>query len=132
MADRALLGRGLVEQHCLSLYQPGQFVTVSAAHILVRSPQRECCSLVVVEQRRLPPGTIVTLCTTCYVRLGKLPAVDVLMALLTLGWRSFEIDVDQLRFQIRRLVACNAGSRPMRTEQRKLRLRVIESGNFLP
>ena len=132
MAGCAIPERGLVEQHFLRFYWPRQFVTVPAAHILMRAPQRECRSLVVIKQRRFPPGTVVTLLTTCHIPLGELLAVDVLMAVFALGWRRREIDVDQLSFKIRRLVAINAGGHPMRAEQGELRLRVIESGDFLP
>ena len=132
MAGCAIPGRGLVEQHSLGLYRPRQFVTLPAAHILMRAPQGKCRSLLVIKQRRSPPGTVVTLSTTGHIRLGELLAVDVLMAVFALGWRRLEIDVDQLPFKIRRLVAINAGRHPMRAEQREPRLRVIESGNLLP
>src|SRR5215469_7906340 len=132
MAGCAIPGRRLVEEHCLRFHWPRQLVTVSAAHILMRAPQREWSSLVVIKQRRFPPGTVVTPLTTCHIRVGELLAVDVLMAVFALGWRRLEIDVDQLPFKIRRLVAINAGRHPMRAEQREPRLRVIESGNLLP
>lgn len=132
MAGCAVPGRGLVEQHCFGLYCPRHFVTVLAAHILMRAPQRECRSLIVIKQRRSPSGAVVTLLTMGHIRLGELLAVDVLMAVPALGWRSLEIDVDQLRFKIRRFVAIDAGGDPMRAEQGKLRLGVIESRNFLP
>ena len=63
---------------------------------------------------------------------SELLPVNVFVAIFTLYGRGLEVDVDQLRFKIGRLVAIDAGRRAMRSEQRELRLRMIEARKFLP
>lgn len=58
--------------------------------------------------------------------------MDILMAVLALRRRGFEIDVNQLSSEVRRFVAVDAGCCPMRSQERELRLGVIESRYFLP
>ena len=58
--------------------------------------------------------------------LRKLLSVDIFVAILALGRSSLEIDVDEASLKIGRLVAVDAGGRAMRSQQRKLRFRVIE------
>ena len=50
----AVFGCGLVEEHGLAFDDAGQLVASFAAHVLVRSLQRKCGPLVMVEQRRPP------------------------------------------------------------------------------
>ena len=59
---------------------------------------------------------------------GELSPVDVIVAVFALRRRALEIYVDQLGFQIGRLVTVHTGCRPVRAHQWKCGLRVIESG----
>lgn len=58
------------------------------------TPQRECCPLLMVELRRLPPAAVVALGAACDLRLCELPPVDVLVAVLAGSGRRFEVHVD--------------------------------------
>src|SRR5215471_405298 len=126
MARRAVLGSRLVEENCLSRDHTGRLVTRGAAHVLMSAPQGESRPLLVVKQRRFPLRAVVTLGTTRYVGYSELLRVDVLMAVLTRGRSRFEIDIDQLGLEIRRLVTVFAGRRPMSSQEREFCLRMIE------
>lgn len=84
------------------------------ANVLVGSLQRELGSLVMVKERRLPLGAVVTVGARRNPGLGKLSPVDILVAILTSRWRGLEIHVDQTGFLVRRLVAIHAGRGAMR------------------
>jgi len=101
-------------------------VTLGATHILVRTAERECGPLFVIKERRLPLHAVVALGAACHIRFGELLPVNVLMAILALRRRGLEIRIDQLGLQVRRLVAVDARRDPMRTQQRKLCLRMVE------
>lgn len=58
---------------------------------------------------------------------GELLRVDVFMAILALRGRGLEVHVDQLGFNVRRLVAIDASRSAMRAEQGKLRLGMVEA-----
>ena len=58
--------------------------------------------------------------------------MNVFVAPLAQQGGGLEIDIDQLGFEVRGLMAIDAGSRAMSPEQRKLRFRMVESGQFLP
>lgn len=75
---------------------------------------------------------VVTFSATCHILMRELFAVDIGVTILALGRSSFEIHVLQPGFKIGRLMAIDAGRHAMGAQQGKLRLRVIESGNFLP
>ena len=64
--------------------------------------------------------------------LGELLAVCVLMALLALGRRRFEVDVCQPGFQVWWLVAIRTCGCTMGSDQWERSLGVIEPGQFLP
>lgn len=132
MTSGTFFWRRLVEQNRLPLHHPGQFVTAGAAHVLVRAPQCEGSSLVVIKQRRLPFHAVVTLDATRDISFCELLPMHVLVAVLTLGRSSFEIDIQQVGFKIWRLVAVDARGSAMRPQQRKFRLRVIETRQFPP
>lgn len=59
---------------------------------------------------------------------GELPSVDVFVAVLAMRRRGPEVDIHQLGFKVRRLVTIDASCRPMRPQQGKFRLGVIEAG----
>ena len=68
-------------------------MTLGAAYVLVSSPQREAGSLLVIKQRRLPPGAVVTFGATGYVGRGELLSVDVFVAVFANRGRRLEVDV---------------------------------------
>ena len=127
VAVGAFLGSGLVEKDGLAGYRPGQFVASFAADVLVRALQRESGPLIVVKQRRFPTSAVVALRARRDSSLGKLPAVDVLVALLTLRWRRLEVHMDQASLLVRWFMAIHAGGGPMCTQQGKRSLGVIET-----
>ena len=59
--------------------------------------------------------------------LRELFPMGILVALLALGGRLFEVGVDEFGFEIRRLVAINTGHRPVRALQREASLVMIEA-----
>ena len=122
----------LVEQNRFAFNHPVQLVTGGAAHVLMRASQCEVRPLLVIKQRRFPFHAVVTLRAARSSGLCELVRMHVLMAVLTLHRSRFEIDIQQVRFKIWRLVAVNARRSAVRTQQRELRLRVIESGEFPP
>lgn len=85
-----------------------------------------------IEQRGLPFHGVVTLDTARHTGPGKLSSVHVLVTVLALRRSCLEVHVQQFRFKIRRLVAIDTWSGSMCAEQRKLRLRVVEPGEFFP
>lgn len=132
MAGCALLRRGLVEEHGFTGNTACQFVAGFTLHVAVGPLQRKCGRLVVIEQGRLPLPAVVAPCARGCRPLGELPAMRVFVAVLALGWGSLEINIDQLRLQVRRLVTVDAGRGAVRSEQREGSLRVVEPRQFLP
>lgn len=127
MTRHAVLWCGLVEKNCLGLNYLRQLMALSAAHLLMRAPQGKCSSLFMVELRRLPFGAVVTLGASSDVPVSELAPVDVLMTVLALAGSGSEIDVQQLRFHIRRFVAIDACGGTMCSEQSEFCCRVVES-----
>lgn len=107
-------------------------MTLRAVNILVRASKWKIRVFLVVEQRRFPFHRSVALGTARDVALGKLLAMNILVAIFALRRSSFEIHIKQLRFQVRRLVAVDARRCTVRTLQGELRLRVIETCQLLP
>lgn len=132
MAGHAILRRGLVEQDCLGGNDFGQFVTVGAFDVLMGAAQCESCPLVVIEQGGLPLHAVVAVGAGGSVPFGELLSVDVLMAVLAQGGGCLEIHVDQIGFEVRRLMAVDASRRPMCPEEGKLGLGMVETGKFFP
>src|SRR5207302_10559259 len=58
--------------------------------------------------------------------------MDILVALLALFRRFFEVHIHELGFHVRRLVAVDAGNRSMRARQWKRRRAVVKSVQFFP
>ncbi len=114
MTGRAIPRGWLVEQNRLGADNSRQLVALRAAHILMRTSQRKLRSLVMIEERRLPFHAVVTLRATGHIRFRELLSVDVLMAVLALCRRSFEIHIKKIGFQVGRLVAVHARRRAMR------------------
>lgn len=132
MACGAVLGRRLVEENRLCGHHFRQFVAVGAPNVLMRSSEREIGPLLMVKRRRLPLDAVVAVGAPRDIGLRELLAVDVLMAILALKRSNLEIHIDQLGFQVWRLVAINAGRRLMGSEQREFCLRVVERRQFFP
>ena len=108
-------------------------MAVVAAHVDVRSLQRKLRTAGVIECRRLPLSDVVTtVAVSNFLRLRKLPAVHFLMAVLALRRSGAEIYVNQFSFHRRWLVALATFHRPMRSQQRKLRLGMVELRQIFP
>ena len=108
---------GGVKEDLLAVYLAEKLVAAGAGDIAVLAFQGELSPLVVIEERRLPFGRVVAVSTwydLARIELRELPAVDILMALLALLRRLLEVHIDELGFQIWRLVAIDAGDRAMR------------------
>lgn len=84
MTGGAFLWRGFVEEHGLAFNGASQLVASLAANVLVRPLQRKCRPLVMIKQRWLPLCAVVALGAGRDFGLDELPAVDVLMTILTL------------------------------------------------
>lgn len=94
--------------------------------------KRKYSPFVMVKQRRLPLRGIVTPDAMGDVPLSKLLTVNVLVAVFALRWRSLEIHIEHLGFEIGRLMAVNAGRCAMRPQQWEFRFRVVETRDFPP
>lgn len=132
MAGRAIFGRRLVEQNLLVGDFFEQLVTLAALHILVSATQGERCALVMIEQRRLPLHGVVAVGTGGRFALGKLLSVDVLVAVFAQHGCCLEIHIDHFGFKIGRLVAIDAGCRPVGALQGELGFGVVKSGELFP
>ena len=128
----AVFRSGLVEKHRLISDHFCQLVALGAAHILMGAPERKCSPFIVVKQRRFPLRRSVALAAMGYISLTKLLAVNILVTVFALCRSGFEVHVEQLGLQIRRLVAIHAGRYPMRAEQREFCLRVVKAREFFP
>ncbi len=90
--------------------------------------ERECGTLVMIEQRGLPFRCVVAVgAGRDLVGFRKLFTVHILVALLALGRGLLKVRIDQLSLEIRRFVAVDAGHCAMRPLQRKSRVIVIET-----
>ena len=103
-----------------------------AAHVLVSAPQREGRPFLVIKERGLPLCAVVALSAVRYVSHGKLLPVDVFMAVFADSRCRFEVDIDQLGFEIRRLVAVLAGRCAVSSQQREFCSRVIKTRHLIP
>ncbi len=106
-----------------------QLVTTGAGHVAVFAFQGELGPFVVIEQRRLPLGGIVTVSALGHLireELGELRSVDVFMAILALIRCLLEVHIDQFRLQILRFMAVDARHGAMRPCQREGGCAVIE------
>ena len=104
-----LLGCRLVKEDLLIPDDSNLFMASSTADVLVQTLQGKRSPLVVIEKRGLPLRTVVTIDASSHAVLGKLLAVNVLVAVLTLDGRSREVSGDEFGFQVGRLVAIDAG-----------------------
>lgn len=133
MAGRAILWRGLVEENRFVGDDFVQFVTIGAPDVLVCATQGERRPLFMIEQRGLPFRAVVAIGAWGCIAFGdELLSVDVLVAVLALHRRGFEIDIDQLGFEVWRFVAVDARCCPVCSKQGELGLGMIESGELLP
>ena len=132
MTSGAILRRGLVEQHALALHDFYFFVASLAAHVLVRSSQRERSATFVIEKRWLPLRGIVAIGAGGDPTLGKLFAMRILVALLALSRSRFKIHIHQPRLKVRRFVAIHTSRRAVCPQQRERRLGMVKAGEFAP
>jgi len=132
VATLTLLGCRLVKEHLLAPDHPNLFVASFAADVFVQTLQGKGSAFVMVEQRRLPLRAVVTVGAGRDSIFRELLAVDILVALLTLGRRSGEIGRDELRFHVGRLVTIDAGGGLVRSHQWERCLRVVEARKFFP
>lgn len=132
VTSSTVFGGGLVEENSFSGNQTRQPVAGPTLHVAVGPLQRKCAPLIVIKKRWLPFGAVVTTCAGRCVALGELPAVDIFVAILTLGGGSLEIHIDQPGLHVGRLVTVNARRGPMRSQQRKRGFGMIKPGQFPP
>ena len=132
VATLTLLGCRLVKEDLPIPDDSNLFVASNTADVLVQTLQGKRSPLVVVEKRRLPLRTVVTIHASSHAILLKLLAMNVLVAVLALDGRSREVSGDELGFQVGRLVAVDAGRRLVRAQERERRIRVVEAREFLP
>lgn len=132
MTGGAIFRRRLIENHRLRPDNSRELMTLCTAHVVVRTPQREFRALLVIEERGLPLHAVVTLRAAGYVGFGELLPMYIFMAVLAQCRCLFEVHVEEIGFEVWRLMAVDAGCRSMRSEQGELRLRVIKAGYFLP
>lgn len=85
-----------------------------------------------IEGGRLPARSIVALGAGGYPVLGELSTMDFLVAILALRGCGFKVHMDERGLHVRRFVAIDAGSRAMRSQQRKCGLAVVELCQVLP
>ena len=128
MAGGAFLRRWFVEQNRFAFDLAHQVVAVGAFHIRVHALKRKSSTSIVIEQRRFPLRAIVALGAGCDIPLCELLAMRVLAALLALSRCGLEIHVDHVGFEVRRLMAVDAGGGAVCAQQRESSLRVIELG----
>ena len=129
MARRAILGCGLVKQYRLAFYCPGLFMASCASHVAMHSLEREACSSVMIEQRRLPLSAVMAVGAKCgAIGLDELGAVNIGVATLASRGRHLEIHINELGLQVRGFVAIDARHRAMRSDQGKGSLGMIEAG----
>lgn len=83
VAGGAFLRSRLVEEDGFAFHGTRQLVASFAANVLVCALQREIGPLVMVKQRGLPLCAVVALGAGCEFALSELPAVDILVTLLT-------------------------------------------------
>ena len=132
MAAFTLFGRVLVEEDLLPLKLAVVLMAAGARHVLVEPLKRELGLLVVVKQRRLPLGGIVTIDTGGHAVLGELLAVDIFVAVFALGGSGREVRLDQLGLHIGRLMAVDAGRGPVRPQQRERSLGMVKARELIP
>lgn len=114
MASGTIFRSWLVEENRFGSYDPRQFVTLSAAHVLMCTAQRKGRAFLMIEEGRFPLHAGVALGTSSHARFRELFSVNILMAVFALHRSRLEVHVQQLGFEIRRLVAGDAGRRSMR------------------
>ena len=118
---------GLVEQDRLGGNNTREFVALCALYVLMGAAQGEVGPRVVIEQRRFPLHAGMAFCAASHFAFGELFTVNVFVAIFALRWHGLEVDVDELGFEIRRLVAVDASGRTVCAQQWELGFRMIEA-----
>lgn len=116
--------RWLIEKNWLVINDFYLFVTLIARNLCVASGQRQVRARIVIKRRRDPSQNVVALRATSLSPFCELPAMGLDMAVFADLRCSFEL---RLMRAGRSFVACAASYRAMRTEQRKLGLRMIKA-----
>jgi hypothetical protein len=133
VAGLTVRGRWFVEQDRLAFDQLFELVAIRAAHVAMHSLQGEMGASIVIKQRRFPARRAVTFTTWGYTAgFGELGTVVVGMATFTLLRSRAKVSMDQLGFQVGRLMAIDACHGAVGPGEREGRLLVIEPGQFIP
>lgn len=133
MAGDTVASRRFVHHHSLSRYFPGVHVTQPARYFSVRALQPVGGAGLVVERRRSPSESSMAAAALHFARgVGKLGAMNVLVAAGAGARRRVETDVAQTGLQILGFVAGVARHGPVRFFQRKRSGGVIKAGQILP
>ena len=133
MASCAFLRLGLIEEDLFPIHRAQLFVAARTGHVAMFALEREGRPLVMIEQRRFPLGRVMAIrARGDLISLGELLPVDILVAFLAFGRRLFEVGIDELGLEIRRLMAINTGHSPVRSLQRERSLIVVKAIEFPP
>ena len=127
MTGGAFLGSRFVEEDSLAGNRSCQLVAARAAYVAVLTLERERCPLIMVEKRRLPFHAVVAIRAVRDLVLRKLLAMDVLVALFTLGRRRLEIYVGQPSLLIWWFAAIRASGGAMSANQEEGGCRMIKA-----
>jgi len=133
MAGNARARSEMVDHNKFSSKRLPLGVTPRARYAFMPAFQWKRRARVMIELRRFPDPGLVALGALAASSLAtELATVDVIVAGAALGGRSGECRFAQRLRRIRGLVAVRAVHCTVSTEQRKARLRVVESGYVLP
>ncbi len=130
MTIGTIFWRGFVKQNQFALNFALQGMALCAAHICVRSCQRELSALIVVERRGRPALIHMAISTFCDSFLGnELAAVWICMTRLAIRRRSLKLNFVRTRG---RFVTFITSDRAMSPDQGEFRFRMIEASNVDP
>lgn len=132
MTGCTFLRSWFVEQNRFAVDLAHQLVAVGALHVGMHALQREGSAPVVVEERGFPLGGVVTFGAGRNVSTRELLAMGIVVALLALFGCGLEVDVHHGGFEIRRLMAIDARSRTVCTQQWESCFRMIELRQLFP
>ena len=120
----------LVEEHETAVHRFLQRMARRASDVFVSPFERES-GLVMIEERRLPFIAVVASCAIVGPG-AELVGMRILMAIAAIDGGFRKVHMPHVEFHVRWLVAVDAGHRAMRSQEREVRLRVIESCQIFP